>query len=274
MLAAFAGFIGATVLMVKRTAATNAGAAKNGTASKAERTRLWHAANGTSERSPPPVTATARADGKPAFYIIINNVTKRQNIGTMMRSAAAFGAAGMFVVGRKKSTTMFGSFGTQKHVKVTYFDKLHEAVTHAKRMGCVIWGVEIDSQAVSVVAHPFRGPVAFLMGNEGHGLTVHERKVIDKYVYIPHYGNGTASLNVTVASSIIFQHYATWAGYDEREFEGQKMVVDPPKLKVQPDADDLIVRAQRKAKQESREASMDHVGGMFGGSGDGASGDY
>ena len=270
MLAAFAGFIGATVLMVKRTAATNAGAAKT----KAERTRLWHAANGTSERSPPPVTATARADGKPAFYIIINNVTKRQNIGTMMRSAAAFGAAGMFVVGRKKSTTMFGSFGTQKHVKVTYFDKLHEAVTHAKRMGCVIWGVEIDSQAVSVVAHPFRGPVAFLMGNEGHGLTVHERKVIDKYVYIPHYGNGTASLNVTVASSIIFQHYATWAGYDEREFEGQKMVVDPPKLKVQPDADDLIVRAQRKAKQESREASMDHVGGMFGGSGDGASGDY
>ena len=130
MLAAFAGFIGATVLMVKRTAATNAGAAKT----KAERTRLWHAANGTSERSPPPVTATARADGKPAFYIIINNVTKRQNIGTMMRSAAAFGAAGMFVVGRKKSTTMFGSFGTQKHVKVTYFDKLHEAVTHAKRM--------------------------------------------------------------------------------------------------------------------------------------------
>ena len=71
MLAAFAGFIGATVLMVKRTAATNAGAAKT----KAERTRLWHAANGTSERSPPPVTATARADGKPAFYIIINNVT-------------------------------------------------------------------------------------------------------------------------------------------------------------------------------------------------------
>tara|TARA_B100000780_G_C21058037_1_gene425176 strand:- start:345 stop:1124 length:780 start_codon:yes stop_codon:yes gene_type:complete len=215
---------------------------------------------------------TRRADGRPAYYIIINNVAKKANIGTMMRSAAAFGATAMFVVGRKKSTTMFGSFGTNKHMKVIYFDKLHQAVEHAKRLGCTIWGVEIDEKAVSIVSHPFRGSAAFLMGNEGHGLTESERKVIDRYVYIPHHGNGTASLNVTVASSIIFQHYATWAGYEEREFEGQKMVVDPVKLKTAPDADDLKVRAKRKAEREA--TTEVNTADVFGSGDGGGGGDY
>lgn len=214
-----------------------------------------------------------RPDGKPAYYIIINNVSKKANIGTMMRSAAAFGCSGMLVVGRKKTTTLFGSFGTSKHISVSYFDKLRHAVAHAKSMGCVIWGVEIDVKAVSIVSHPFQGPAAFLMGNEGHGLTEHERKVIDRYVYIPHHGNGTASLNVTVASSIIFQHYATWAGYEERVFEGQKMVVDPPTVKLAPDAADLKVRAKRQAKREDH-VPMENVSSMFVEQGNDGGGDY
>ena len=32
-----------------------------------------------------------------------------------------------------------------------------------------------------------------------------------------HPGNGTASLNVTVAGSIILHHFASWAGYKECE---------------------------------------------------------
>ena len=249
-----AGFIGVTAILVKRCRTSTRPPAKQTTASTPLRFHLNHQTTVTS----------ARSDGKPAFYIIIHNVAKKQNIGTMMRSAAAFGAAGMFVVGRKKSTTMFGSFGTNKHVKVAYFDKLQEAVDHAKTLGCVIWGVEIDSRAVSIVKHPFHGSVAFLMGNEGHGLTDKERQVVDRYVYIPHYGNGTASLNVTVASSIIFQHYATWAGYDEREFAGQKMVVDAPDVKLSPDANDLQLRAGRKARHDVQETSVENVGSMFG----------
>jgi hypothetical protein len=48
----------------------------------------------------------------------------------------------------------------------------------------------------------------------------------DSFVYIPQYGPGTASLNVTVAASIILQHFAVWAGYLERERAGAKYVVD------------------------------------------------
>ena len=44
-------------------------------------------------------------------------------------------------------------------------------------------------------------------------------------MYVPQYGDGTASLNVTVATSIVLQHFAQWAGYQEHGREGQKFVV-------------------------------------------------
>lgn len=50
---------------------------------------------------------------------------------------------------------------------------------------------------------PWRGSTALLVGNEGTGLTPAQRAVCDHYVYIPQYSAGTASLNVTVAGSII-----------------------------------------------------------------------
>ena len=36
-----------------------------------------------------------------------------------------------------------------------------------------------------VPGHPFRGSTAFLMGNEGHGLTDAQIAVCDHFVYIP-----------------------------------------------------------------------------------------
>ena len=44
-------------------------------------------------------------------------------------------------------------------------------------------------------------------------------------MYIAQYGVGTASLNVAVALSIVLHRFAVWAGYEEREREGEKFVV-------------------------------------------------
>ena len=35
--------------------------------------------------------------------------------------------------------------------------------------------------------------------------------ICDDFVYIPQHGGGTASLNVTVAASIVLQSFALWA---------------------------------------------------------------
>lgn len=42
---------------------------------------------------------------------------------------------------------------------------------------------------------------------QGMGLSAKECEICDFFVYIPQYGGGTASLNVTVAASIVLHHF-------------------------------------------------------------------
>lgn len=63
----------------------------------------------------------------------------------------------------------------------------------------------------------------FLM--QGTGLSEIQQAVCDRFVYIPQYGPGTASLNVTVAASIVLHRFAVWAGFCERNRCGAKFVV-------------------------------------------------
>ena len=53
----------------------------------------------------------------------------------------------------------------------------------------------------------------------------------DSFVYIPQYGEGTASLNVTVAASIVLHNFAVWAQFSERQRSGYKydVAVPPPR---------------------------------------------
>lgn len=69
---------------------------------------------------------------------------------------------------------------------------------------------------------------------QGMGLSQRQIDACDSFVYIPQYGPGTASLNVTVAASIVLQNFAAWAGYRERERNGTKFVVDerPPRTRA------------------------------------------
>ena len=52
------------------------------------------------------------------------------------------------------------------------------------------------------------------------------KEICDQFVYIPQYTNKTASLNVTVATSIVLQRFACWAGYEESQVFGEKYL-DP-----------------------------------------------
>ena len=193
---------------------------------------------------------------KPQFYLIVHNVAKRNNLGQMLRSACAFGVAEVLIVGNKKNTAFFGAQGTQNYVKMRTFDRLGDAVAYARCQGCeTITGVEICDEALPVSSTgAFAGPTAFILGNEGHGMNEAQMAVCDRFVYIPHFGGGTASLNVTVAASIIFHRFAEWAGYVERERLGQKFIVPPRHFKKGAETeDDFALQQARQAKALARE---------------------
>jgi tRNA C32,U32 (ribose-2'-O)-methylase TrmJ len=61
-----------------------------------------------------------------------------------------------------------------------------------------------------------------VLGNEGSGLNSTQIAICDHFVYIPQYTDKTASLNVAIAGSIIFHHWAMWAQYTEAPRTDQK----------------------------------------------------
>lgn len=76
---------------------------------------------------------------------------------------------------------------------------------------------------MSVEQHPFDGNTAFLVGNEGTGLTEQQKKRCDYLVYIKQFGQG-ASLNVNVATGIVLHHFSLWADYQENPMDNGKFV--------------------------------------------------
>ncbi|KAL0393176.1 UNVERIFIED_CONTAM: putative tRNA/rRNA methyltransferase YsgA [Sesamum radiatum] len=154
-------------------------------------------------------------------YVVVHNIAKRHNVGTLARSATAFGVSELILVGRRDFNS-FGSHGSTSHLRFRHFHSLALARSFLKERDCDICGVEITDNAMAINEHPFRKSTAFLLGNEGTGLSAKECEICDFFVYIPQYGGGTASLNVTVAASIILHHFG---GFSERTREGNKFLV-------------------------------------------------
>ncbi|KAJ3676108.1 hypothetical protein LUZ60_003520 [Juncus effusus] len=174
----------------------------------------------SSASAAPPETQPAAAAAE--SIVIVHNVAKRHNVGMLARSATAFGVSEMVLAGRRDFNS-FGSHGATSHLKFRHFTSLPQARTYLKEeRDFDICGVEITDDAVPITEHPFRRSTAFLLGNEGTGLSKRECEICDFFVYIPQYGGGTASLNVTIAASIVLHHFGVWAGFQERVREGNK----------------------------------------------------
>lgn len=187
-------------------------------------------------------------------FLLIHNVAKRHNLGTLARSATAFGVTEIILVGRKDFNA-FGSHGATLHLQFRHFHTLADAVKFLKAKDVSICGVEITEGAARVHKHPFNRSTAFVLGNEGSGLSDKEMEICDSFVYIPQNGPGTASLNVTVAASIVLNQFAVWADFPERERDGQKFVVAERPVRRAPrnmcPDDPVEVAERRRIKTES-----------------------
>jgi tRNA C32,U32 (ribose-2'-O)-methylase TrmJ len=154
--------------------------------------------------------------------LMLHNVSKKKNFGELIRTAAALGVEELVVVGAQKLAS-HGSHGTTGYVRFSHFDKLQDAVTYLKDVRrATLCGVEICPSAEPIHKHPFRGTTAFLMGNEGHGLTEAQMAVCDQFVYIPQHSDATASLNVNAACAVVLHQFAMWAALPEAKREGYK----------------------------------------------------
>eukprot|EP00746_Dinoflagellata_sp_MGD_P046744 gnl/MRDRNA2_/MRDRNA2_21501_c0_seq2.p2 gnl/MRDRNA2_/MRDRNA2_21501_c0~~gnl/MRDRNA2_/MRDRNA2_21501_c0_seq2.p2 ORF type:complete len:144 (+),score=21.90 gnl/MRDRNA2_/MRDRNA2_21501_c0_seq2:585-1016(+) len=88
-------------------------------------------------------------------------------------------------------------------------------------------GSRLQSYASKGLASPwpFRRSTAFMLGNEGTGLSPKQLAACDFLTHIPQYTSHIASLNVAVAGSIVLQHFALFAQFGVARRESQKFAV-------------------------------------------------
>ena len=161
----------------------------------------------------------------PQSILVIYNISNDHNFGWLMRTANALGVSETLVVGRNKFNKT-GHMGTDSGFAARrHFYRIEEAVDYLKSRDFTLTGVEINAEAKPVESHPFRGNTAFLMGNEGTGISAKAQAFCDDFVYIRQFGSG-ASLNVNVAAGIVLHHFSLWAGFEQNQIKGEKFIPD------------------------------------------------
>ncbi len=169
------------------------------------------------------------------FYLLIYNIAKKHNIGTLIRSASAFNIKKVLVLGENKKILkkFFGSQGTVKKTEFLFFEDIKAIKQFCKENNIYICGIEIGGESKPIQSHPFKGNTLFVLGNEGSGMNHKQKEMCDHLVYIPQYSNKTGSLNVTIAASIVFHHFAVWADYSESSFTEEKYDVEYQKGNIE-----------------------------------------
>lgn len=121
------------------------------------------------------------------------------NVGTLWRSASAFGAAFLFTVGQRYHRQPSDTVKADRHIPLLEFETL-EALSRGLPLGCPLVGVELTETAESLETfrHPERA--AYLLGAEDYGLLPRQLELCHHVVRIPF---GNACLNVAVAGSIV-----------------------------------------------------------------------
>ena len=140
------------------------------------------------------------------IIIVSENVTNAPNIGSLFRTADAFGIEKLILcgehitLGRKMMKT---SRATEK--SVTYEMRTHalEVVSELKAQGYAIIALEITDKSTSL--HEFKFPknkkIALLIGDENFGVSKDLLNLCDAVIHVDMFGQNS-SMNVVQATSV------------------------------------------------------------------------
>jgi 23S rRNA (guanosine2251-2'-O)-methyltransferase len=139
-----------------------------------------------------------------SFFVFLNGLSDPQNVGAIIRSAAAFGASGV-IMPRSEQAPITGavtktSAGMVFRTPIISIGDKVAAIKDLKEKGFTVYGMESESKNM-IQDEKFEGPTVFVMGNESKGLESEVLDLCDRLVAIP-MDPKCESLNVSVAAGI------------------------------------------------------------------------
>lgn len=162
----------------------------------------------------------AVSEAKTPLLVLCDRPTNPGNLGTIIRSADAFGACGVLMTGHAADPCdpqcIRASIGTVFHLPVLALGSSEAAVDFIRSLG--EFQIAGTSAKGTMAFHEvdFTRPTALIVGNETFGMSKAWKESCDLLLRIPIYG-AASSLNVGCAASICLYEIAR-----QRDFDGHR----------------------------------------------------
>lgn len=142
--------------------------------------------------------------------LVLGEVQDPHNVGAVIRSAAAFGFAGVLIPPHNQApvtgTVVKVSAGMAFRIPLVAISNVNTAVRDLKEKGFWVYGLSGEG-AVSTATEKFSRPTVFILGNEGEGLRVKTSELCDELISIPMHPR-CESLNAAAAAAVVM---ASWS---------------------------------------------------------------
>ena len=135
------------------------------------------------------------------FHVAIENFQHDHNIGTVVRTANAFAAAEVHIVGRRRWNRR-GAMVTDRYQHLRHHDDVETLVALAADHGLAVVGVDNTPGSQPVETAEIPRDCVLLFGQEGPGLSEEARAAALLTVSIAQFGT-TRSINAGVAAGIV-----------------------------------------------------------------------
>jgi 23S rRNA (guanosine2251-2'-O)-methyltransferase len=183
--------------------------------------------------TPEEALALAIERGEAPFVLVLDSLEDPQNLGTVLRSAEAAGVHGVLYPLERQAplspAAVKASAGATEHLLLCPVEDLPSALTDLHVRGVRVVGSDAEAP-MTVRQADLRGPIAIVVGSEGHGLSPAIRRRCDLMVRIPMRG-AIGSLNAAVAGSVLL-----FEVLGQREPEARPVAEPEPTAEPEPEA--------------------------------------
>ena len=143
------------------------------------------------------------------FFVIAHNIRSLYNVGSIFRTADAFGVCKIFLTGYTgtpanifhKKRMAKSALGAENWVSWEHEKSALKLIKRLKLEGVKIIALENNKTAINIKKFKAKFPMALVLGEEVRGVSKAILKLCDNVVQIPMYGK-KESLNVSVAFGI------------------------------------------------------------------------
>ncbi|HEY0690086.1 MAG TPA: TrmH family RNA methyltransferase, partial [Kribbella sp.] len=134
------------------------------------------------------------------FHVAIENWQHDLNIGSVVRTANAFLAREVHIVGNRKWNRR-GAMVTDRYQHVRHHPRLADLASYAGELGLPVIGIDNLPGAVPLERYELPAGCILLFGQEGPGLTEEAHEICAAVLSIAQFGS-TRSINASAAAAI------------------------------------------------------------------------